>query len=262
MDRMLSLVVIAAIALGLAALVAAHGTLRRVVIREHQTGLLFRRGHLARTLDAGAYWIGRPALRLVVVDTRPRIVSTAGQEVPVKDGTPIRATLAIRYRVADPAAALAGAASWEESLYLDAQLALRDLAATLDVDELVERRGRLGVDLTAAVAARAAALGLEIEAVHVKDLTFPAPIKDAFARVVEARKGAVVAMERARGETAAMRHLANAARAFEGNPGLAMLRTLQALDHGRNTVVLGHPTALFPTAPPSPGPPGPPPADR
>jgi hypothetical protein len=96
----------------------------------------------------------------------------------------------------------------------------------------------------------------------VKDLTFPAPIKDAFARVVEARKGAVVTMERARGETAALRHLANAARAFEGNPGLATLRTLQALDHGRNTVVLGHPAALFSTAPPSAGPPGPRATDR
>ena len=106
MDRMLSLVVVAVLAL--AAFVAARGTLRRVVIREHQTGLLFRRGRLARTLDAGAYWIARPALRLVVVDTRPRIVSTAGQEVPVKDGTPIRATLAIRYRVADPATARPG----------------------------------------------------------------------------------------------------------------------------------------------------------
>jgi hypothetical protein len=95
MDRMLSLVVVAALAV--TAFVAARGAFRRVVIREHQTGLLFRRGRLARTLGAGAYWIARPALRLVVVDTRPRIVSTAGQEVPVKDGPPIRATLAIRY---------------------------------------------------------------------------------------------------------------------------------------------------------------------
>ena len=87
-----------------------------------------------------------------------------------------------------------------------------------------------------------------MESVGVKDLTFPAPVKEAFARVVEARKSAQAAMERARGETAALRHLANTARMLEDNRGLATLRTLQALDNGRNTLVLGHPGALFPGA--------------
>jgi len=249
MDRTVWIAAPVALAL---AVVAARGVVRRVVISEYQKALLYRRGRVARVLDAGAYWVLWPTRRLVRIDVRPRIAAIAGQEVPGKDGTPIRATLAIRYRVADPVAALARSTSYEEALYLEAQLVLRDLMAGLEVEELLERRRQLSVDLAAALAPRAAALGLEVETVGVKDLTFPAPIKEAFARVVEARKAAQAVMERARGETAALRHLANTARMLEANPGLATLRTLQALDSGRNTLVLGHPGALFPGAAPRP----------
>ena len=238
----------AAAALALAVGLAARGVLWRIVVLEHERVLLYRRGRLARVLDAGAYWIAWPARRLVRVDVRPRILATAGQEVPSRDGTPVRVTLAVRYRVADPVAALARSNAYEEALYLEAQLALRDLLAGLDVEELVERRRQLATELGAALAPRAAALGLEVETAGIKDLTFSAPIKEAFARVVEARKAAQAALERARGETAALRHLANTARMLESNPGLATLRTLQALDNGRNTLVLGHPGALFPGA--------------
>ncbi len=252
MNRATWIVMLGASAMILIAALVARGGIRRVVVWEHQRALLFRRGRLSRTLGAGAYWMAWPARRLTIVDVRPRILATAGQEVPAKDGTPVRATLAVRYRVIDPVAAFARAASYEESLYLEAQVALRDLMAGLDVDDLVERRRQIAVDLAAAVAPRAAALGLEVESVSVKDLTFPAPVKDAFARVVEARKTAQAAMERARGETAALRHLANTARMLEANPGLVTLRTLQALDSGRNTLVVGHAGALFP-APPARG---------
>lgn len=245
MDRTVWIV---AVALSLLVAVAARGVVRRVVLMEFQQGLLFRRGRLTRVLGAGAHWIAWPARRLTVVDARPRILAPAGQEVPSRDGTPIRVTLAVRYRVADPAVAIARSASYEEALYLEAQLALRDVMAGVDAEHLVEQRRQLATDLAAALAPRASALGLEVETVGIKDLTFPGPIKEAFTRVIEARKAAQAAMERARGETAALRHLANTARLLEGNPALATLRALQALDNGRHTLVLGSPGLLFPGA--------------
>ncbi len=57
-------------------------------------------------------------------------------------------------------------------------------------------------------------------------------------------------MERARGETAALRHLANAAKMLEGNPNLLNLRTLQAIaalgSSPGNTVVFGNTQGLVP----------------
>ena len=73
----------------------------------------------------------------------------------------------------------------------------------------------------------------------VRDVTFPAPLKQLFAQVVEARQAAQAALERARGETAVLRHLANTARLLEGNPALVTLRTLDAAASARGTIVLG-----------------------
>jgi hypothetical protein len=67
-----------------------------------------------------------------------------------------------------------------------------------------------------------------------------------FAQVVAARKDAQAAIERARGETATLRHLANAARLLEGNPALVTLKTLQTASGGKNTIVLGLPQPIVP----------------
>ena len=57
------------------------------------------------------------------------------------------------------------------------------------------------------------------------------------------------ALERARGESAALRNLANAAKLLEGNPGLLNLRLMQSLSAAQmagNTLVLGMPGGFVP----------------
>ncbi len=57
------------------------------------------------------------------------------------------------------------------------------------------------------------------------------------------------ALERARGESAALRNLANASRLLEGNPALMNLRLLQSLSAAQgagNTLVLGMPGGFVP----------------
>ena len=60
------------------------------------------------------------------------------------------------------------------------------------------------------------------------------------------------ALERARGEHAALRALANAARMLKGNPELMNLRLLQVAERGGGkapTLVLGAPTGLQAVSP-------------
>jgi regulator of protease activity HflC (stomatin/prohibitin superfamily) len=72
-------------------------------------------------------------------------------------------------------------------------------------------------------------------------------MKKAFAQVVKAQKEGQAALERARGETAALRSLANAARMMDDNPNLLQLRALQALaDSSGNTLVWGFPSGTSP----------------
>jgi regulator of protease activity HflC (stomatin/prohibitin superfamily) len=66
--------------------------------------------------------------------------------------------------------------------------------------------------------------------------------KKIFAQVVKARQEGLAALERARGETAALRNLANAAQMVERNPHLFQLRLLQvAGQQTGTTLVVGMP---------------------
>ncbi len=70
----------------------------------------------------------------------------------------------------------------------------------------------------------------------------PGDLKRVFAGVVAARKEGEAGLERVRGETAALRNLANAGRMVEDNPGLLQLRMLQQLGGSSgNTVMLTMP---------------------
>jgi regulator of protease activity HflC (stomatin/prohibitin superfamily) len=72
---------------------------------------------------------------------------------------------------------------------------------------------------------------------------FPGKLKEMFAQVVQARKEGLAALEKARGETAALRSLANAAKMVEKSPALLQLRVIQSVEGSRgNTVILGLPS--------------------
>jgi hypothetical protein len=80
----------------------------------------------------------------------------------------------------------------------------------------------------------------------------PNDLKRAFADVLKAKQEGQAALERARGESAALRNLANAARVLEGNPALMNLRLMQSLtaaQHAGNTLVVGVPGGFVPLKP-------------
>lgn len=67
--------------------------------------------------------------------------------------------------------------------------------------------------------------------------------------MVQAKQEGLAALEKARGETAALRNLVNAARAVQENPVLLQLRMLQAVaSQPGSTLVVGVPGA-FPVSP-------------
>ena len=91
------------------------------------------------------------------------------------------------------------------------------------------------------------AIGIELEEASLRDLTFLGELKKIFTQVVKARQEGLAALEKARGETAALRNLANAAAMIERNPSLRQLRALQVLaQQPGNTLVLGMSPAATP----------------
>jgi hypothetical protein len=79
------------------------------------------------------------------------------------------------------------------------------------------------------VSERAPALGIEVFEIDIRDVMLRPDVKAAFAEVLRARAEGRAALERARGESAALRNLANAARLLDSNPALMNLRLLQTI---------------------------------
>ena len=219
-----------AVAAVLAAAVVVTVSRVRVTVLEYERGLRYDRGRFSRTLGPGRYWYLAWRTRIETLDVRPRIVTIGAQEVLTADLVGLKVSLAVRYEVADPARAVNEVADFEEHLYVHVQLLLRGLVAQTSVETLLEQRETMGERLLAGGQAAAESLGLRLLSADVKDVMFPGDLKRTFAQVAAARQEGQAALERARGETAALRHLANAAETVERHPALLQLRLLQQLD--------------------------------
>ncbi len=230
---------------------------RLVTVDQWERALLFRTGALVDTLGPGGHrrWRSRYTLRRV--DMRPWVLLVPTQEVPTADGVSVKVTAAGQVQVADPVAFVTAVQDAHGALYLAVQVALREVVAAHPVEDLLAGRAELGAELTAAVRGLDQ-LGVAVVHLELKDVVLPADLKRARAEVLVAKAQGLAALERARGETAALRSLANAARQAEGSPALLQLRLLQQLaaTPGHTVVIGTPPLGVGSAAAPAAGPPG------
>jgi regulator of protease activity HflC (stomatin/prohibitin superfamily) len=203
--------------------------LRRVHIHETEVGLRYRRGRYERLLEPGGHWLIGPGLRVSRVDSRRRLMVIASQEVLTSDSVQLRVSAVVAFRVTDVPRAVHEVESYEQELHVAVQLALRAVVGEATAEALLEQRFNHSERLTELVSERAASLGLEVLEIDVRDVMLPGDVKAAFSEVLRARAEGRAALERARGESAALRNLANAARLIESNPALMNLRLLQTM---------------------------------
>lgn len=210
----------------------------RVVVKEWETVLVYRDGLFERALGPGRHRLWMRRRTQLRFDLRPEALVIGGQEVLTSDGLAPRITLVGRVRVVDARLAVEAAKDGTAELYTAVQVALRLVVAARTLEELLAGRDGLGAALLPLVADRAARLGREVLDLEVRDLGVPAELRNASLRVLTAKHEGLAALERARGETAALRSLANAARLAQDVPALLQLRTLRAVETGGATVVL------------------------
>lgn len=213
--------------------------LASVTIYEFQKGLLYRRGSFVKLLGAGKHYYMRTRSVIEVMDMRKSLVTLPGQEVLTKDNINIKITLAGFYEISDPVRAKHLSSNYLAEFYSLSQILLRDLVSAVTLDALLEKKGEIDTQLLAGITGKAAALGLHVSALSIKDIMLPANLKKAFSGVLEAQKEAQRQLEKARGEQAVLRNLANSSSLYENNPMLLQARLVQALSGGNNSIVFG-----------------------
>lgn len=218
-----------------------------ITVYEYERALRYYKGLYTGLLLPGCYWIWRKTTTVVKLDIRLKFISITGQEVLSSDGVTLKVSLAAKYEIVDPHKAVNTVDNYQEALYLVLQLALREIIGSTKIDDLLDKRHECGGKLMEITKQQLEDIGLKLHSVNLKDIMFPGDLKKIFAHVVKVQKEGVAALERARSETAALRHLANAAKMIENNPALLQLRILQAVnDSSGNTFVIGTPSSAMP----------------
>jgi regulator of protease activity HflC (stomatin/prohibitin superfamily) len=201
-------------------------------VAEKFAGLLFVDGELVKTLSPGlyAYWKFNRAIKVEQVDTRLTEMEVSGQEILTKDKVSLRVNLSAVYQIADAVKARKRLADFTGYLYRELQFALREAVGTRTLDALLGNKGELDRVIFEAVRDKAAAYGMVVAGVGVKDVILPGDMKDILNQVVQAEKAAQANIIKRREETAATRSLLNTAKLMEENPVLLRLKELEALE--------------------------------
>lgn len=211
--------------IGLLALGAASFKTVRVSRWEHAA--VYVNGGFDRLLPPGRHVLFRlgAQLHVVPISVGPNYISTGPVEVVTADGLPIRLTATVVYRIVDPELSLQHPAY--EAVRLAAGQALLDLASKHPLEALLARAEPFDDALLAASGGRAGPA--EIERLALSGVILPPELRRSVTEVERARLEGLAALERSRGEHAALRSLANAARMLKDNPELMHLRVLQAV---------------------------------
>lgn len=214
----------------------------RITVFEYERGLKYAEGRFQGVLPPGQYWTGLfSSTTIRKVDVRPQYVSVPGQAILTRDGVGLKVSLTAVYEVSDPAVAINQVSNYQQALYLVVQNGLRAVVSAIAIDDLTASQAELSSQLLLASAPKVSAFGLRLSEVSVKDIMLPGDLKKLYAQVVQARQEGKAQLERARGEAAALRSLANAARLVNDHPNLLKLRTLQAVENssGHSFVIGG-----------------------
>lgn len=216
----------------LAALVRApdaQAHLGTFAVTQGQTGLLFVDGVLVGRLAPGthSYWVGLHTVAVRTLDLREQGTEIQGQELLTADKVSLRLNLTVRYRIVDVDRAVLGHTDFEGALHRCLQLALREAAQRLTLDELLSRKEDIGETIGALAKEGAAALGVELGSAGLRDVILPGEMRAILNRVVEAERKAQANLITRREETAATRSLLNTARLLDENPTLMRLKELE-----------------------------------
>jgi regulator of protease activity HflC (stomatin/prohibitin superfamily) len=246
------IMVVEIISILVVAIVAVAKVRNVFVVQEGFKGLVYRNGRFAEILPPGRHVCWGVGLVVTPCDIRKAMLTVAGQEVLTADNVAVKLSLLLSYQIVDPDKVMHETQHWVGDLHTAGQLAARSVVGGVTLEALLGQRADISAKLLALVEPQAVKIGINVFAAEVRDVMLPAELKRAYADTLKAKQEGLAALERARGESAALRNLANAARLLEGNPALQNLRLMQSLADGRgagHTLVMGVPGGFAPMRP-------------
>lgn len=203
-----------------------------VDVPEERRCVYFRDGKYQETLAPGRYlfWRDIAVTRFYTVDQREQIIDVSGQEIMTADKVTLRMNSVLAFCVTDALKSVTLVGDLNQALYREAQLALRTVIGSLELDAVLNGKEDIATELRSIIRKKADDFGIRVKSFGIRDVILPGDMKDLMNKVIAARKAAESNLIMRREETAAMRSQANTARLLDSNPTLMRLRELDILE--------------------------------
>jgi regulator of protease activity HflC (stomatin/prohibitin superfamily) len=199
----------------------------------------------------------RPGLTLLVpvVDRMTRVnVQVVTMPVPAQDGitrdnVTVRVDAVVYFKVINPLRAVVEVQDYGYAIAQVAQTSLRSIIGKSELDDLLSNREHLNEGLEVMLDSPAAAWGIEIDRVEIKDVALPETMKRSMSRQAEAERERRSRIITADGEFQASQRLSEAAAAMADTPAALQLRLLQTMvevaAEKNSTLVLPFPVEML-----------------
>ncbi|MFA6268540.1 MAG: SPFH domain-containing protein [archaeon] len=219
------------------------------IVNQWENGVRFRLGKFKDTLE--------PGLRVIIpiidtvrkLDMRIITIDIPRQQVITKDNVPVAINGVVYFKVVDAKTAVIKIQDFEYAVSQYAQTALRDVAGSMSLDQVLSERESIGKDIEQIVEKACANWGLEITEIKLQDIDMPEDLKRIMSRQASSEREKRATIIKSEGDAMAATNLAKAAQIMAKTQGAMQLRTLQTIDglgpSPSNTVILAVPVDIL-----------------
>jgi regulator of protease activity HflC (stomatin/prohibitin superfamily) len=218
-------------------------------VNEYERGVVYTMGRFSYILGPGWRLILPIFQSFAKVDIRIKAADVPKQDTITKDNVSCKMNAVIYYKVSDPAKTLNEVEDVTYAVSQLAQTTMRRVASEATLDELLSNREKIAAQILGLVEKHAAAWGIDIQSVELKDIELPESMVRTMAKQAEAEREKRATIINAEGELQASKNLAQAAKTLAASPGALHLRTLNSINDissdASNTVVFAVPVEVL-----------------
>lgn len=218
-------------------------------VNEYERGVVYTMGRFSYILEPGWRLIVPIFQSFAKVDIRIKAADVPKQDTITKDNVSCKMNAVIYYKVSDPAKTLNEVEDVTYAVSQLAQTTMRRVASEATLDELLSNREKIAAQILGLVEKHAAAWGIDIQSVELKDIELPESMVRTMAKQAEAEREKRATIINSQGELMASENLAKAAKMLATSPGALHLRTLNSINDissdASNTVVFAVPVEVL-----------------
>ncbi|MEE8354675.1 MAG: SPFH domain-containing protein [Candidatus Bathyarchaeia archaeon] len=214
------------------------------IVKQWEKAAVLRLGKIIKTVEPGLNFRIPFIDTVTKVDMRTQTVDLKGQSAITKDNISLGVDAVVFMTIEDPEKIITQIVDYRDAVSKYAQTAIRNIIGRYDLDDLLESREEIAIQLKEEIDKLAKDWGIDVTRAGLQDISLPEDMKRAFAVQAEAERESRAILIKADAELKASTKLAAAAKNMQ-DPNAMQLRILSTINDvskdQSNTIILALP---------------------